>query len=239
MGVTRELRVPALPVLAMRLAGARASSWFRQAATALGLRRRAEYELADLELPDSEIARHATELVCEASPAFLANHCVRTYLFGAALGMRDGLRFDHEVLYLGAIMHDLGFTDRCEGIEPFELEGARAARSMLLARSYPRQRADLVHEAIALHTSIGVAAMRQPEIALVQAGSGCDVVGLRFEDLSRRTVSNILMAHPRLGMKEALLAIAEPKIRGKKDCPLGALMRLGFAGFVRRAPYSE
>ncbi|MFN7925239.1 MAG: HD domain-containing protein [Bryobacteraceae bacterium] len=237
--ITTRFDIPPLPILAARLAAARASAWFRQAAVALGLRRQAEFRLADLTIPDSQIVRRATALTSEVSPPFLLNHCLRTYLFGAAIGMRDGLRFDRELLYLAAIFHDLGFTERFRGPDAFELEGARAARSFLLEHGFAPPHADLVHEAIALHTSIGVAAEREPEIALVQAGSGFDVVGLRFEDISRASVHEIVTAHPRLHMKRELLAAAGPALRNRRGCPMSALMRLGFAGFVRRAPFAE
>jgi hypothetical protein len=69
--------------------------------------------------------------VTEVSPTSLCNHCIRTFLFGDLLGIRDGLKCDseallrlrsisesssvsadRELLYLGAIMHDLGLTER-------------------------------------------------------------------------------------------------------------------------------
>jgi HD domain-containing protein len=110
MSFTTNLRPPLLPVLALRLIEAQIGEWTRQVAHVLGLRREATYWLSDPKIPDSELAKKATELVTEVSPAFLVNHSFRTYLFGAALGLRDRMSFDIEVLYLAAIMHDLGLT---------------------------------------------------------------------------------------------------------------------------------
>lgn len=54
-------------------------------------------------------------MVAAVSPTFLCHHCMRTFLFGNLLGQRDGLRCDRELLYLGAVMHDLGLTERFDG----------------------------------------------------------------------------------------------------------------------------
>ncbi|OUL29481.1 hypothetical protein [Nostoc sp. 106C] len=56
-------------------------------------------------IPDSEICQKATQLVTEISPTFLCHHCIRTFLFGNLLGQRDGLKYDRELLYLGAVTY--------------------------------------------------------------------------------------------------------------------------------------
>ena len=63
-------------------------------------------------IPDSKIAKEATELLLEVSPAFLANHCLRTFIFGDLLGQAANLNYDLEILYLGSLLHDLGLTER-------------------------------------------------------------------------------------------------------------------------------
>lgn len=239
MSITITLHPPPTPILALRLTRLRLEESFRQVAYVLGLRRQAAYLLAELNIPDSELAKKATALVTEVSPRFLVNHCIRAYLFGAALGLRDGMIFDNEVLYLAAIMHDLGLTASFDGPNPFELEGARAARSFLLDHHYDARKADLIHEAIALHTSVGVAVRREAEVALVQSGSGLDVVGLRFQDLSGVMIKEIVTAYPRLQLKKQLIPLAQQKVQGKPGCPLGALMKLGFSRLVRTAPFAE
>jgi hypothetical protein len=74
---------------------------------------------------------------------------------------------------------------------------------------------------------------------LVQLGSGLDVVGLRFQDLSRKAVNEILAYYPRLEFKSRFIALAREKVQGKSDCPLAALIQLGFLRLVRAAPFGE
>ena len=83
--------------------------------------------------PDSEMCERATALVMDLSPPYLFNHCARSFLFGDAIGKRDGLTYDCELLYLSTILHDLGLTDTYVGADQrFELEGADQARAFIL-----------------------------------------------------------------------------------------------------------
>ena len=136
-------------------------------------------------------------------------------------------------------MHDLGLTARFQGHAPFELDGAQAARAFALEHRCDPARADLIHEAIALHTSIGDDLRRGTEGILLQLGSGLDVVGLRFRDLSRKAVNEILAFYPRLDFKTQFITLAKEKVERKPDCPLAALMKLGFFHLVRAARFLE
>jgi HD superfamily phosphodiesterase len=66
-----------------------------------------------------------------ASP-LLFQHSSRVYYFGALAGKRRGLGFDPELLYAGAMFHDMGLTRRhSSATERFEVDGANAAREFL------------------------------------------------------------------------------------------------------------
>ena len=80
--------------------------------------------------PDTELCQRATVFVAELSPPFLFNHCARSFLFADAIGKRDGLHYDRELLYLSAMLHDLELTDSYLGADQrFELEGADRRRA--------------------------------------------------------------------------------------------------------------
>lgn len=166
-------------------------------------------------IPDSEICKKATQLVAELSPTFLCNHCIRTFLFGDLLGQRDGLKCDRELLYLGAVLHDLGLTEQFNGEQRFEVEGADAARTFVLEQGLPDEKAEIVWDAIALHTSIGIASRKQPEIALVHLGASADVLGMRISDINSEIVERILESYPRLGFKTAMTELLVSQIKQK------------------------
>jgi hypothetical protein len=112
-------------------------------------------------IPDSDFCSAAMTLVREVSPAFLTNHCVRSYLFGrelaAAKGLRSGADYDDESLFLACILHDLGLTAYADGDQRFEVEGADAAARFLRGLGMPDDQVVPVWQSIALHTSLGLA----------------------------------------------------------------------------------
>ena len=113
--------------------------------------------LTDIGAPDSSLCREIRELVRDTETDLLFNHSCRVYHFGALTGIRRGLAFDRELLYAGAMFHDMGLTPtHSSKTERFEVDGANAARAFLKARSISQADIDLVWTAIALHTTPGI-----------------------------------------------------------------------------------
>jgi hypothetical protein len=185
--------------------------------------------------PDSQACRKALALVREASPDFLFGHCLRSHAFAVAMAHKVKARVDREVLFLGCIMHDLGLTPSHDHGNSFELDGARTARSFCLHEGLAVNRADLVHEMIALHTSIGVADKREPEVALIHYSTGADVVGLCIHDINSRTLAEILQETPRDGFGEGMARLIDDQVKRKPDCYMASMVRLGFLKQLRRA----
>lgn len=171
--------------------------------------------LTNYSIPDSEICKKATQLTTEVSPSCLCNHCIRTFLFGDLLGKRDGLKCDRELLYLGAVMHDLGLTERFAGEQRFEVDGADAARAFVLKHGLSDEKAEIVWDAIALHTSLGIASHKQPEIALVHLGASADVMGIRIAEISPEIVEQVLEAYPRLGFNASMTELLVSQVNRK------------------------
>src|SRR5713226_7816706 len=74
-------------------------------------------------IPDTKLTREITELVRDTEPPLLFHHSSRVYYFGALAGMRRGLRFDPELLYAGAMFHDMGLTrEHRSQTERFEVD---------------------------------------------------------------------------------------------------------------------
>jgi hypothetical protein len=162
-------------------------------------------EVAGIRMPDTKLAIEATELVYQASSRSLFNHVVRTYLFGELFGRAAEVHYDSEALYLASIMHDLGLTKAFQGCERFEVDGADAARKFLEGRGLSEQTIWLIWDAIALHTSVGIAHRKQPEVALVHLATGTDVIGLRLDEISKDHLHQVLEAFPRLQFKAVFL----------------------------------
>lgn len=151
--------------------------------------------------------REITEFIRDSENELLFNHSRRVFLFGALQGRRRGLQPDLELLYAGAMFHDLGLTERYRtSMVRFEVDGANAARDFLLERGVDKADADRVWLSIALHTTPGVPEFLEPEIALVTAGVETDVLGIGRDDLSAEALAAVTAAHPRPDFKQRILS---------------------------------
>lgn len=161
--------------------------------------------VTDPRIPDSDLARRAARYAAELSAPFLYHHAVRTFLLADAVGRRQGLRYDVELLYLGSVLHDLGLTGKLDSPERFEVAGADAARALAVENGLSEEKADILWDAVALHTSTGIVNRKRPEIALVGVGTAMDVSGLGLDQLDPAEVERIMADFPRLGFEAAVL----------------------------------
>jgi hypothetical protein len=190
-------------------------------------------------IPDTKLAVAAEALVVHVSPPALVGHCRRTFAFGAALLQQQGRVYDAELLYIAAMLHDLGLTDEYEdGVTPFEQIGADAARRALLSEGAAPDKADLVHAAIALHLEAATADDPRPEVAGVSLGAAVDVLGLRLSDLPESLVAEILEEYPRLDFKTMLAEAIDRQVRLKPQSRLARhVERYNFSALVAAAPF--
>ena len=164
---------------------------------------------APFDLPDSAVAEAARRLSEEVSPAFVYNHTVRSYLFGRELAAAGGTGNDHddELLFLACVLHDLGVTDYAIGDQRFEVEGADAAARFLREAGVEDDRVKTVWNAIALHTSPGLAQGFGVIEGLAQRGIAADIAGLGREQLRPEFAERVHAAWPRHDIGYALPAV--------------------------------
>ncbi|WP_134324100.1 HD domain-containing protein [Cumulibacter soli] len=163
--------------------------------------------IAGIAIPDTALVRDITDYIRERESDLLFDHSRRVFLFGALAGERRGLDVDLELLYAGAMFHDLGLTEAFAGSTlRFEVDGANAARDFLASRGVGADRAMTVWTGIALHTTPGVPEFMSPEVALVTAGVETDVLGIWYGELSEAQRDEVTAAHPRPDFKNRILA---------------------------------
>jgi HD domain len=174
-------------------------------------------------IPDSKLCREITDLIRDTESDLLFNHSSRVYYFGALTGLRRGLKFDRELLYAGAMFHDMGLTHQHSSpTERFEVDGANAARDFLKARNITQGEVDLVWTAIALHTTPGIPVHMHPVIALVTAGVEMDVLGIAYEEFPDAQREAVVAAYPRPPhVKEDIIQTFYDGIKHKPDTTFG------------------
>ena len=162
--------------------------------------------VAGVRIPDSKLAREATGLLREYGNPLLFAHSLRVYLFGAIRGRHRNLRVDHELLYFGAVFHDLGLTAKYRSPDRrFEVDSANAARDFLRANGIDESAAGVVWDAIALHTTPEIPWHKRPEIALVTGGVEADVLGDGLGEIPDGDRDAVLAAYPRIDFKRGIV----------------------------------
>jgi hypothetical protein len=177
---------------------------------------------AGVTVPDTKVARDATDLVRDLTTDLVYHHSRRVFWFGSLQGQNRGLSFDPELLYIGAMFHDLGLNEEFRGSgRRFEVDSADEARRFLQGHGVPEDSIRRVWTAIALHTTPGIPEFMEPEVALVTAGVEYDVLGIGYHDISDANRAEITALHPRPDFKRNILAAFTEGIAPRPETTFG------------------
>lgn len=168
-----------------------------------------------LALPAGQLARAALSLAQGTESLLIADHSIRSFLFARLLASQDGsaadAAYDENLLFAACVMHDLGLGSSASGIERFEVEGADLAAELLRQHGVATADVDRVWEAIALHSSIGIADRRGLLTYLTHKGVFTDVG--QSTDLQEGLRQQVFAAYPRpagdTSIRDAIVAHAK------------------------------
>src|SRR3979411_431038 len=179
---------------------------------------------AGIAVPDTKLAAEATELVRDTTTELIYHHSRRVFWFGSLQGRNRGLSFDPELLYIGAMFHDVGLGEqfRTDG-RRFEVDSADEARRFLQRHGVPEDSTRRVWTAIALHTTPGIPEFMEPEVALVTAGVETDVLGIGYHDISDADRAAVTALHPRPDFKRRILEAFTEGIAPRPETTFGTM----------------
>jgi HD domain len=179
--------------------------------------------ISGISVPGSKLVSEITEFIRDTESTLLFNHSSRVYYFGALAGRRRGLEFDAELLYAGAMFHDVGLMPAySSAADRFEVDGANAARNFLRQHNISEQDIDRVWTAIALHTTPGIPQYMHPVVALVTAGVEMDVLGIDYASFTDSDRNAVVQAYPRtIHFKEDILQAFYDGIKHKPESTFG------------------
>lgn len=174
-------------------------------------------QVAGIPLPSTALARRAAAFARTASPEFLFNHSMRSYLFGAAYAGQHRVYYDHEAAFVAAALHDFGLLPRFASRElAFEVDGANSAETFLRREGAPDSESNAVWNAIALHATRPQFTSHQAgEVLVLSAGVGADFGGVDPAEMDPHQEKEILSAFPRLGFKQRFLDLLIDHCRRK------------------------
>jgi hypothetical protein len=189
--------------------------------------------------PDSSLARQAEDLVCSVAPPFLANHSFRSHFFAVALAGRDGVRFDEELLYVAALLHDIGLVEEFDSGKCFEEDSADAAARLAEQEEWEAERCERLAEAIRLHVATEISLGDGPEAYLLWHSTGLDVGGHRHGELAAAEVEAVLDAYPRLDFKKGFAGLVEDQAARKQGCWADRAVHAGLRARIDAAPFDS
>ena len=167
-------------------------------------------------LPTTALTGGALVLARESEHPAILNHSIRTFVYAAALAAGPNLLDapNYEFLFVAAVLHDIGTADRFNGSHRFEVEGADAAASYLRTQGLDDRDIDRVWEAIALHTSPGIAERRGPLTRLLRLGVRTDFGSARIDPELRHAAE---LQYPRLGIETVLADAVVAQVLHRPD----------------------
>jgi hypothetical protein len=185
---------------------------------------------SDLAEPTSDPARRAFALASAYHSPSLLNHSVRSYLWGAAIGTSSGIGFDDELLYVTAMLHDLGLVEAFDNHAlPFEEAGGHVARVFGTGAGWPPDRCTRAAEIIVTHMREAVAPDADPEGFLLQRATALDISGRQLEQVAPDLRREVLRAWPRLSLASEFAACFAREAARKPDSAAAHAVRSGVA----------
>src|ERR1700716_2703378 len=189
--------------------------------------------ISGISIPDSRLASEITEFIRDTESNLLFNHSSRVYYFGALAGQRRGFKFDAELLYAGAMFHDIGL------VPAYSSDADRFERDV-----------QHVWTAIALHTTPGIPQYMHPVVALLTAGVEMDVLGIDYASFTESDRNAVVQAFPRTPhFKEDILQAFYDGIKTKPETTFGNVKadvladkdpgfhRINFCSVIRNSPW--
>ncbi|WP_049556887.1 HD domain-containing protein [Nonomuraea sp. SBT364] len=186
----------------------------------------------DLVIPDSPVCRAALEVATRYHTPSLLNHSIRAYLWAAAYAPGHGIAFDAELLYVSAMLHDIGLAAEFDShTVPYEEAGGHVAWAFCAGAGWPAERRTRAAEVIIRHMWAEVPVEDDPEGHLLELSTGMDISGRSTEEIPAAVRQEVLERHPRLDIAGEFAACISDQGTRKPDSIAGGFVR---AGIVQR-----
>lgn len=200
-------------------------------------------DLDEIVIPDSALAVGALHLSESVCPQSLVFHTLRTYFWASILAKQDGLKPDVELLYVMAVLHDIGLTATYNHEDGkslcFAVEGGRAAGAFVREHGTPQQ-AELIEDGIIRHLNLIVTPDEGVEAHLIHDGTILDVVGARHREIDRETITGVLERYPRLSFKQDLIALFNAEYAERPQSRIAFMQQVANLNkLIEKAPFGS
>ena len=189
--------------------------------------------LDDVPQPDTAAAGAAVEVATTYCSPALLNHCLRSYVWAASYGMRQGTDFDAELLYVSAMLHDIGLVKEFDShTVAFEDAGGHVAWVFGAGAGWPVQRRVRAAEVIVRHMWDQVDVDMDPEGHLLRIATSLDISGRQADAWPPELRAEVVHRYPRLALGEEFLRCFENQAARKPGSSAAAAVASGIAGRI-------
>lgn len=181
-------------------------------------------------MPDTPACATALEVATAYCSPALLNHCARSHAWAAAYGTARGIDFDPELLYVGALLHDIGLTPEFDShTVGFEQAGGHVAWVFAAGAGWPAARRQRLADMIIAHMASEVDVSTDPEGHLLERSTSLDISGRHIDDFTAAFRAEVLERHPRLGIAEEFLGCFRDQAERKPTSSAAGAVRGGIA----------
>jgi len=185
--------------------------------------------------PASELSQRAQSASTYLQSERLAQHSMRSWLFGRELARRDKADqrsdWDEELFYVATLLHDVGLDKPVRG-ECFTKRSADAAAEVAIEASVSPGDTSRLRDVITNHITPGLEIRKGDDVLSVylQRGTSVDVIGSRVTNLEVELVRSVCSAFPRGSFGDAVSqlwieeSVSVPEGRADFANPLGLLV---------------
>ncbi|MEQ4719114.1 HD domain-containing protein [Nonomuraea sp. B19D2] len=191
----------------------------------------------DLVIPDTPACRGALEVATRYHTPSLLNHSIRAYLWAAAYARDHGIAFDAELLYVSAMLHDMGLVAEFDSHNvPFEESGGDVAWVFCAGAGWSPERRVRAREVIIRHMWDEVPVEEDPEGHLLELSTGMDISGRRTDEIPEGIRREVLERYPRLEIAKEFSACVSEQGARKPSSLAGQFVRDGIVDRIARNP---
>ena len=197
-------------------------------------------ELADIDIPQTPAARAALDAATHFYSPALANHCIRSYVWAAAYAADSHMDHDAELLYVAALLHDLGLVAEFDSHTlAFEDVGGHLAWLFGAGAGWPASRRERAAQVVVRHMWDAVDPADDAEGYLLEMSTGVDISGRHAREFPASFRTEVLARYPRLNLASEFSACFEDQSRRKPGTRAGELWRRGARERIAANPLDE
>ncbi|MBF8190774.1 HD domain-containing protein [Nonomuraea sp. K274] len=191
----------------------------------------------DLVIPDTPACRGALEVATGYHSPSLLNHSIRAYLWAAAYAQDNRIAFDAELLYVAAMLHDIGLAAEFDShTVPYEEAGGHVAWVFGAGAGWSPERRTRVSEVIVRHMWDEVPVAEDPEGHLLELSTGMDISGRQTGDLPAEVRREVLERYPRLEIAKEFSGCISDQGTRKPSSFAGRFVRGGIVDRIAANP---